>query len=349
MEGNIVNVASFKLLFDGNELSDELLMAIKEVTFEDEINLPAMFIIKLNIVNFMQGTWRGIDLESFKPGDTVKLSMGMDSAVEIMTGEITALDLTFSDTAFLEIRGYDKLHRLRFGTMRRSFTDMKDSDIASSIASEVGLTPESEDSQKPHPYIFQNDQSNYEFLLERSKRIGFEMLVNNDDFIFRKSQEDKTPELTLEYGVDLDSFSVQIETLTQGSQVEVRGWDIKKKEEITSTVSSGSENTKMAGRESGYSFSESAFGSSSVCIVDDMITDTDEARNIAKAKYNLMLKEFISGEGECMGNPGIRAGMTLEIKGFGERISGIYYVISTVHSIKEGLYTTTFKVRRTGI
>ena len=349
MEGNIINVASFKLLFDGNELSDELLMAVKEVTFEDEINLPAMFVIKLNIVNFMQGTWRGIDLESFKPGDTVKLSMGMDSAVEIMTGEITALDLTFSDTAFLEIRGYDKLHRLRFGTMRRSFTDMKDSDIASSIASEIGLTPEVEDSQKTHLYIFQNDQSNYEFLLERSKRIGFEMLANNDKFIFRKSQEDKTPELTLEYGVDLDSFSVQIKTLTEGSQVEVRGWDIKKKEEIISTVSSGSENTKMAGEESGYYFSESAFGPSSVCIVDDMITDTDEAQNIAKAKYNLMLKEFISGEGECMGNPRIRAGMTVEIKGFGERISGIYYVTSTVHSIKEGVYTTTFKVRRTGI
>lgn len=349
MEGNIINVASFKLLFDGNELSDELLMAVKEVTFEDEINLPAMFVIKLNIVNFMQGTWRGIDLESFKPGDTVKLSMGMDSAVEIMTGEITALDLTFSDTAFLEIRGYDKLHRLRFGTMRRSFTDMKDSDIASSIASEIGLTPEVEDSQKTHLYIFQNDQSNYEFLLERSKRIGFEMLANNDTFIFRKSQEDKTPELTLEYGVDLDSFSVQIKTLTEGSQVEVRGWDIKKKEEIISTVSSGSENTKMAGEESGYYFSESAFGPSSVCIVDDMVTDTDEAQNIAKAKYNLMLKEFISGEGECMGNPGIRAGMTVEIKGFGKRISGIYYVTSTVHSIKEGVYTTTFKVRRTGI
>ncbi len=349
MEGNIINVASFKLLFDGNELSDELLMAVKEVTFEDEINLPAMFVIKLNIVNFMQGTWKGIDLESFKPGDSVKLSMGMDSAVEIMTGEITALDLTFSDTAFLEIRGYDKLHRLRFGTMRRSFTDMKDSDIASSIASEVGLTPEVEDSQKTHLYIFQNDQSNYEFLLERGKRIGFEMLVNNDTFIFRKSQEDKTPELTLEYGVDLDSFSVQIKTLTEGSQIEVRGWDIKKKEEIISTVSSGSENTKMAGEESGYYFSESVFGSSSVCIVDDMITDTDEAQNIAKAKYNLMLKEFISGEGECMGNPLIRAGITVEIKGFGERISGIYYVISTVHSIKEGVYTTTFKVRRTGI
>ncbi|MCG7848043.1 MAG: hypothetical protein MIO93_02540 [ANME-2 cluster archaeon] len=349
MEGNLINVASFKLLFDGNELSDELLMAIKEVTFEDDINLPTMFVIKLNIVNFMQGTWRGIDLESFKPGDTVKLSMGMDSAVEIMTGEITALDMTFLDTAFLEIRGYNKLHRLRFGTMRRSFKDMKDSDIASSIASEIGLTPEVEDSQKSHHYLFQNDQSNYEFLLERSKRIGFEMFVNNDTFIFRKSQEDKTPELTLEYGVDLDSFSVQIKTLTEGSQVEVRGWDIKKKEVITSTASSGSENTRMAGRESGYDFSQSAFGSSSVCIVDDMITDTDEAQNIAKAKYNLMLKEFISGEGKCMGNPRIRAGMTVEIKGFGERISGIYYVISTIHSINEGLYTTTFKVRRTGI
>ncbi|MBF8277359.1 MAG: phage protein [Candidatus Brocadiaceae bacterium] len=80
---------------------------------------------------------------------------------------------------------------------------MKDSDIASSIASEVGLSPDVEDTGTVYPYVFQNNQTNFEFLLERAWRIGYEMLVDDKTFIFRKSQEDKSPQLTLQYGIDV--------------------------------------------------------------------------------------------------------------------------------------------------
>lgn len=344
-----INLASFKLLLNGNELPDDLNNAVTGITVEDELNLPAMFVIKLDTVDNINGAWRGVDLQTFKIGDEVKVSMGNDSLVDMMTGEITSLDFSFGGNCFLEIRGYDRLHRLRFGTMRRSFKDMKDSDIASSIASEISLSPDVEDTGTIHPYIFQNNQINYEFLLERAKRIGYEMLVNDKTFVFRKSQEDKSPELTLEYGMDIENFGVRINTLTEGSEVEVRGWNITDKEEITSTASGGSETTKMAGNESGYEISENAFIASSISIVDDMIIDATDAENIAKAKYNLMLKEFLTGEGECSGNPGIRSGKTIEIKGIGDKLSGTYYVVSSVHSINEGVFVTTFKVRRTGI
>ncbi|HEY9245245.1 MAG TPA: hypothetical protein VIO11_00210, partial [Candidatus Methanoperedens sp.] len=269
--------------------------------------------------------------------------------VEIMTGEITSLEFSFEKTPFLEIRGYDRLHRLRFGTMRRSFKNMKDSDIASSIASEINLTPEVEPTGTVYPYIFQNNQSNYEFLHERAKRIGYELLVDDKTFIFRKSKENESPRITLEYGKNFQNFSVQIKALTEGSKVELRGWDIKRKKEITSTVSKGSERTKMAGKESGFEMTENVFNTSTVAIVDNMIMDPDDAQNIAAARYNLMLKEFITGHGKCTGKPDIRAGKTMQIKGLGERLSGTYYVVSTVHSIKKGVYNTSFKVRRTGI
>ncbi|MFV1950660.1 MAG: phage late control D family protein [Nitrospinota bacterium] len=349
MEDNILSVANFRLYLNGSELTDDIMSAVKGVSLEDEIFLPAMFSIKLNIVDFINGTWRGIDLETFKPGDSIKVEMGMDSAIEMITGEITSLELTFGDFSFMEIRGYDRLHRLRFGTKRRSFKDMKDSDIASSIASEIGLSSQVDDTGTVHPYIFQNNRSNYEFLLERAKRIGYEIIVDDKTFIFRKSQEDKAPELTLEYNIDLESFSLQLRTLTEGSEVEVRGWDVKNKNEITSTASSGSETTTMDGKESGYKLSEDAFGESSVAVLDEVVIDSTDADTIAKARYNTMLKEFITGEGRCGGNPDIRAGKTIEIKGIGERFSGTYYVISTVHSIDDEAYTTTFKVRKTGI
>lgn len=348
-EKDPVTAGNFKLYLNGSKFTDDLMSAVQGVIFEDEINLPAMFTIKFDIIDFINGAWRGIDLKTFKVGDLVKVSMGMDNIVEMIIGEITSLDFTFGDSSFMEIRGYDRLHRLRFGKKRRSFKDMKDSDIASSIASEISLSPEVDDTETVFPYIFQNNQSNYEFLLERGKRIGYEMLVDDKTFKFRKSQEDKNPEITIEYGIDLESFTVQLKTLTEGSEVEVRGWNIKDKEEITSTGSKGSETTKMAGKESGYEISESAFKESSVSVVDEMIIDTKDAENIAKARYNIMLKNFLTGDGQCDGIPEIKAGKTIEIKRLDERLSGIYYVTSSVHSINEEGYKTSFKVRRTGV
>ena len=352
MADNLVDVANFKIFLNGSELSKELSVAVTGVVIEDEINLPAMFTIKVDTVDFLKGAWKGVDLNIFKIGDMVKVLMGIEKMVEMMTGEITSLDFAFGESSFMEIRGYDGLHKLRFGTKMRSFKDMKDSDIASSIASDISLTPSVEDSESMHPYIFQNNQSNYEFLLERAKRIGYEIQVEDKNFIYRKSKEKDTPGITLEFGKDLQSFSAQIKTLTEGNSVEVRGWNIKNKEVITSTASSGSETTKMTGKESGYEMSGSAFAdfkASSVSIVDNTIIDATDAENIAKAKYNSMLGEFLTGDGKSIGNPKLKAGKTIEIKGIGERLSGVYYVISSVHSIANGVYLTKFKVRRTGV
>ncbi len=348
MEDSIVGVPNFKLLMQGNELPDNLRAAIDGVTFEDEINLPAMFTVKCNIVDFEGGDWRGIDLAAFKPGDEMKVFMGLDKTTAMMTGEMTSLDLNFKDYSYMEIRGYDRLHRLRFGTKRRSFKDMKDSDIASSITSEVGLSPDVEDTGTIYPYVFQNNQTNFEFLLERARRIGYEMLVDDKTFIFRKSQEDKSPQLTLQYGIDLQSLSLQLKTLTEGSEVEFRGWDVKNKKEITAKAGSGSETTTMNGKASGYKLSEDAFGASSTSVLDEAVIDAADADTIAKAAYNTRLKEFLTGDGKCSGNPNIRAGKTIEIKGIGDRFSGVYYVTATTHSIGDDGYTTTFKVRRTG-
>lgn len=349
MEGNLLSVAAYKLIINGSEIPGDFLVNLIDITVQEDLNLPSLFSIRFNIVDFQKGDTRGTDLKNFMIGDVVKVMLGVDDHIEIITGEITSLDFSFEKAPFIEIRGYDRLHRLRFGTMRRSFKNMKDSDIASLIASEINLTPEVESTQTLHPYIFQNNQSNYDFLLERAKRIGYEILVNDKKFIFRKSQESDSPDITLEYGKDFQNFTIQIKTLTDGSKVELRGWDVKNKKEITSSASKGNENTKMKGKESGFDITEKVFNSSTTAIVDNVIIDPEDAENIAKARYNVMLMEFITGSGKCIGNPEIRAGKTIEIKGFGERISGIYYIISTVHSIKKSVYNTSFKVRRTGI
>ncbi|NLW46373.1 MAG: phage late control D family protein [Firmicutes bacterium] len=349
MDNNGLVVAKYRLFLNGSEFNSDLISGVEEVTVEDEINLPTMFTVKFNIFDFEKGSWRGIDLDLFKPGDEIKVMMGIDDPVEMMVGEIASLDLTFDQYSAMEIRGYDRLYRLRFGPRVRSFKDMKDSEIAESIASEAGLTPQVDDTGTIQTYLFQNNQNGYEFLRERANRLGYEMFVNNKNFIFRKSEEGRSQVTTLKFGVNLDSFNVELRTLHEGNKVEVRGWDVKNKQEITGMAAQGDENSLMGSKLSGSALSQNAFSEAPIIITEESNIDENEAQNIAKARYNRLLREFVTAEGKTGGNPVIRAGKNIRIDGIGERFSGIYYIVSSIHMIGSEGYITKFKVKRTGI
>lgn len=337
-----------KIWVNGNPLRTEFDVSVKELAVEEEINLPAMFSFKINLIQPDDYSYQGIDLKVFKPGDEIKIEMGVDRRQELMRGEITALEVEFDEESSLEVRGYDLLHRLRFGTKRRSFKEVKDGDLVTKIASDHGLTAKAGTTTTTYEYLFQNNQTDYEFLLERAQRIGYEVMVAGKDLIFRPSQEGAAPVATLQNRLDVKRFFVQLKTLAVGSSVEVRGWDIRNKREIIGKAESGAETATM-GRDSGVKVSEKIL-KSPIAYANQLVKDEKEAEVIAKAQYNSIIKEFIQGEGVCYGNPAIRAGKTIELKGFGGRFSGKYYVIAATHMIteKEG-YLTKFKVKRTGI
>jgi len=349
MANELFTVASVDIKHNGKNFKDEYMANLEVLVVEHEINKPSMFTIKMNLYNFEEGSWRGVDLEEFIPGDSVEIKMGMEESVELFKGELTAIEPEFCEHPKLVLRGYDKMYRLNFGAKRRSFLDVKDSEIAKQVGSESGLSIKADSTDSVYPYVFQNNVSNFVFLQERSKRIGFEMLVDGDDLLYRKSAEDREPEFSLEYGVDLDRFSPKLSLLTQGSQVEVRGWSSEKKEEISSSAKDGSANTTMKGGKDGYQVSTQV-EKSDMAVVNDFILDAADGDVVAKARYNTYIKNFITGEGECAGNSRIRAGKTVEIKGLGKKFSGAYYIHFSRHVYNASTgYKTIFKVKRTGI
>ncbi|EMS70852.1 phage late control D family protein [Ruminiclostridium cellobioparum] len=344
------SVANYKIKLNGTDFPGDLMNAVEAVTVEDEINLPAMFSIKLNMVDSNNGKWRGIDLKTFKPGDKIVVSMGLDRVETMVSGEITSLELNLCNHSILEIRGYDMLHRLRMGTRNKVFTKKKDSDIAGEIAKEHGLSPQVDDSKTVYPYVFQNNLSNYEFLLKRAAYLDYELYADDKKMYFVKSRAAKAPELPdFTYRKDFEELTLELKTLTRGSQVVVRGWDIKEKKEMEATAKKGDETTKMDGKESGFDVSSKAIEESPVAVWVENLIDLNEAQSAAKAAYNSLLKEFISGHGKCYGNPLVRAGKSVKILGIDERFSGSYYIVSTIHNIDKTGYMTTFKVKRTGI
>jgi phage protein D len=246
----------------------------------------------------------------------------------------------------LTIRGYDRRHRLLRGRKTRSFVQIKDSDIASQIASEAGLGARAVDTGVQLDYVLQHNQTDMDFLQDRARRIGYEVAIEDKTLLFRPFQNDKSETLTLKPGQDLLEFYPRLTTLSQVGEVSVRGWSPKDKQVIVGTAAAGSETGAM-GDSSGPSAANRAFGKTSAASVNRPVFSRAEADKMAQGQLNAIALDYIDGEGLCIGRTDLRAGAVIAIEDLGQRFSGKYYVTSTIHSyVPSRGYRTAFTIRR---
>jgi phage protein D len=283
-------------------------------------------------------------------GNEVEIQMGyVDNLQKLMVGEITGLEPEFSanEVPMLTVRGYDRRHRLLRGRKTRSFTQVKDSDIASQIAADAGLTAQVEGTAVTLDYVLQHNQSDLQFLRQRARRIGYEVVVEDKTLHFRPHQNAASEVLTLTWENDLIEFHPRLTTLEQVGQVAVRGWNPKDKEAVVAEAAAGSESSTMGGTTGGPSAADGAFGQSSYTSIDWPVFSQAEADKMAVGQFNNMALAYISGEGIVAGRTELRAGTVVKIEGLGDRFSGNYYVISATHMYtpRNG-YRTAFSVRR---
>lgn len=343
-------VPSFRVWVNGSELPSQAAADLITAAVHEDVGVPGMFTLQL--VNWdmvrLEVTWADDDL--FAVGGEVEIQMGyVDGLETLMVGEITGLEPEFcaDEIPMLTVRGYDRRHRLMRGRKTRSFTQVKDSDIAAQIASDLGLTAQVEDTGVTLDYVLQHNQTDMEFLQDRARRIGYEVVVEDKTLYFRPHRNTESEVLTLARDVDLLEFYPRLTTLNQVGQVTVRGWSPKDKAEIIGQAGAGDEATTMGGATIGPTVATDAFGQASVASVDRPVFSQAEADQIALGRFNDIALAYVAGEGVCIGRTDLRAGTVINIEGVGQRFSGLYYVTSATHSYAPGRgYRTAFAVRR---
>jgi len=345
----VVGIPQFELSSGNTQIDPELKADITTVEVTEDVDMPAMLTFNLVLWDSTRQQINEDYFSEFALGTPLELAMGIDEVAPIFTGEVTALAPEFGGLARgdnLKIQAYNRLYRLQFGTQQRTFEKMTSSDIASSIADEVGLTSTVDNSVAKHSHVTQNNISNLKFLNKLATPINYEVLVEDKTLYFRESQESQGHTLSLTYRNELIEFTPRQRALPLGEKVEVRGWDVVSKQAILGTAGAGDETSKMEGAQSGAEISSAAFESATRTITHVPVADTEEATQIAKAWYNQQQRNFIEADGSCVGLPSLRAGQTIEIVGVGETFSGIYYVSSVTHTLGTEGYQTRFKVRR---
>lgn len=340
---------AFAIAVDGTPLPVAVAMQIRRINVDQDVGMPGMFTVELaggDTDN--ETTW--IDDDTFAIGAAVEIKLGYgDTLQSVIAAEVTGIEPTFTrgSRPVLTVRGHDRLHRLLRGTKTRSFVQQKDSDIAATLASEAGLTAQTTDTQVVHDYVLQANQTNMAFLLERARRIEYEVVIEDRTLHFRPVRNAQGEALTLTPEDDLLEFHPRLSTMRQFSELELRGWDPKDKKEIVASARSGDEVSTMGGSASGAALAQSAFDAAAVLVSDAPVFSQAEADQLALASFNRAVLELVRAEGVCSGRTDLLPGQVIKIDGIGTRFSGQYYVSATRHCYTPRYaYQTHFVARR---
>jgi phage protein D len=329
---------------DGQTPSDQMLQVVREVVVDTSMYLPDMFVIHLNDPGL---SW--IDSSVLAIGKSVELSIqatSETSAVTLMKGEIVAIEPELAEGigVSISVRGYDKSHRLHRGRKSRVFQQSTDSDIVTKVAQENGLDTDIASTTAVYDHVFQDDQTDMEFIHERAHRVGYISYVENGKLYFSNTSA-SSASATLEWSRNLISFQARFTSAGQPAESEVRGWDIKQKQVISSAATSPTGTPTVAGVSHGGDMAKSVFSITAKEIVNNRPVGTQsEADLLAKSVLNDNCHNFFQAEGTCHGNPAVRAGKMVEVKGIGQRFSGNYLVTRAIHRYDASGYITQFEI-----
>ena len=356
-------LSNLQIKIDGKAASPELMEDVLQMTIEESLHLPAMFTLVIH--NSYNPTsdqpqnqpWR--HERFFKIGKKVTLGFSSSTTQDknfkdeienvLIEGEITGMEVHFNEKseADMIVQGYDISHRLHRGRYNRSFLNQTDGKIVETIAKEVGITVGNvEKTTAVNEYVFQENQTNMEFLRERAARIGFELFVTDGEINFCAPKPKAKEALPLEWLVDINKFSTRVTSAEQVSSVEVRAWDYTKKQLITGTANKEEQLTETGnnqGSTTGTAFTN--LNSYKMTVVDKPVATQEQADTMAQALCNELGGEFVYADAKAEGNPKIRPGRIISLKGMGDRYSGEYYVTETRHFYSKRVYYTDFSVR----
>lgn len=349
-------VPTYRIKLGGKNVSDHD-SDFLSVQFKDSIKDLSGFELTLNNWNDGDGASApgfkySDDEHNFVLGQRVELQIGyadMPRLETMMIGEITALDPQFpsSGAPTITIRGLDRLHRMRNRPQTRTWERMTDDEIARKIADDNQMGFEGDATSPRHQLVPQNNLDSIAFLLERAKRINFEVFVRNDRLVFRKPRETADAELALEWGTSLVSFSPSLTLARQISKVTVRFWDKDKGELVEKTVDRKKLAELAGGGKDGGKVLEEALGEPKEEIITrEAITSEEDAQNLAVSVLTRSSYAFVTGTAQTVGTPRLRAGTTVELRKLGKKFDGKYYVTESTHRIDASGYQTTISVRK---
>ncbi|HEY0637164.1 MAG TPA: VgrG-related protein [Pseudonocardiaceae bacterium] len=342
----------------GRPVPDDVRTLLTYAYVDDSRNLPDVFVLRyrdpghvvLGKAGFAVGAPVVIKVQTADPGGPLPL----------MSGEVTAVGLDLDRTGtFTEVRGYDHAHRLFRGRRVAVYPNMTIADVVRKVAQRAGLKVGTVDAVpgvggRPNTQFSQDNVSDWEFLSRLAGAVGAQIAVVDGALDFRlpakpSGAPDTTAKahndpLVLEGRRTLLTLRVSVSAAEQVPEVEVRGWDVEAKREVTATATPRLTGTELTGVDP-VELSRKFAGPPLLAAESPHRTQA-EARATAEALAEQLGGACVELEGTARGNPRLRAGVAVALTNVGEPFTGKYTLTSTRHLFSDqgGAYITEFSV-----
>jgi uncharacterized protein len=381
MPGFSSYVPDFRIRINGDQLPLALRAAISSISYQD--GLEGADRVEVTVAN---PNLRWLDHPVLAVDNGFSLSIGYAPATpeEVFVGEITGVEPSFPSGGMptIKITAQDFLQRLTHGEKERAFRiniptvgnfPLPDVAVASIVSATNLLIPypdpiggalsvlmsiaayinAPEEAQKSVPR--QNGQTDFDFLSELAKRNGWEMYIDHTleprgrILRFQFLMQDYSASVSLKWGASLIEFTPRLTTVGDVFGVTARVWVATLKMEFVISVS--------------WDYDRACF---KLMIFPSLIGDADKflgptakgktlsvkTTSLAKSLPEILnkllprLNNRLKGNGSCIGDPRIKAGRVIDLKGLGEQFSGLYRITSATHTLDNSGYRTSFEVRK---
>lgn len=278
-------------------------------------------------------------------GTTIEVHMGYtDRMTPLFFGYITSVEVEFlnGEAPRLTVTGMDLSFKMMRGRNAKMWSNKKVSDVVQELGQKYGANSFKIDATpKVIPSFPKKPENDFQFLQNLAESLNYEFFIVGKTLYFRKKNVNKTPLMTLAWGKHLMNFHVEQNIADQVTKVTVRSWDAKNQKVIEASSSdvnkigtnskTGPDLMKTLGEFEEYLFLN--------------VEDSQDAKEKAEAAMNERAMRLITGRGECIGLPEIRAGRYIKLDGLGKRLNQPYYIKSATHTMDESGYKTRFKVQ----
>ncbi len=324
--------ARFKVNVAGTEIQQEDAKGLEYLCVEDHVDM-------IGICELTFSSDDGIDWSSMTVGADVEVQLG-GSDRKLFKGTITGFRHAYQKGKdSLTVLAMDHLLQLASSRNTKVFSEMKDSEVASSVLGAAGrgvATGTVDATTRKYDHIFQRNESDFNFLRRLAARNGYVLMANEGKIDFKKPQTGgsgtKIPKS------DLISMDYSYSPREVPEKITAYGWDYVTKKRIEGTAGSGDISVIGGGTNV---VSEANIFSGTSYLSDILVTDQGSAKLLAEGEINRLARNFLRGRASVQGNADLFAGGMIQFEGHRTGYNAAGFLLSTRHRIyARGGFTT---------
>jgi uncharacterized protein len=331
---NAVYTALPTVRIDG-QANDALTASITAMEMtESEGGLSSLELTVKNVAGEGQ-TGHGLQWEDGKVldfGKTIAVFAGdATGPQEIFRGAITGLEGVFPEDGAPElvVLAEDALQRARMARRTAVHDNATISGIAGTLASDLSLTPRISGLSDDLGTQVQMNESDLAFLRRLCADRDADLQVVENELHVSPRADVRRGTVELSMRGQLISARVLADLSQQVTKVTAGGWDPVQGEKVN--VTSSGANTGPGSGRCGPEALQQALGARSEHVREIAVLNEREAQALADGVHDRRTRRFVVVDATAQGNPAIRVGTHVTLKGLGPRFDNSYYVVRATH------------------